>query len=310
MKLIKSLITSSILLLIVSLGAIDDNAGTNGFNFLKINYSAKAAALGGAYTAMSGEVDAFHYNPAALKEVNKRYISTSYISYFDGYNGGSVIYNRPGENQSFALYGEYINSGEIDKYNSDGINEGTFSASDILVGATFSRVIHSMLTIGVNAKYLMETIDDNSATAVAIDLGIVHQPVNERMKIGLAIRNLGYQIIHFSDSEHDEKFPITYAAGLRYKFSDKVYANLEVDKAYGQDVGSAIGVDASVHPMFAVRGGYKLDATDWRTGSKTDFLAGTSFGFGFFWQKFVLDYAISGYGDLGYINQVSLKYSF
>ncbi len=310
MKLIKSLIIGSLLLLIFSLNAIDDNAGTNGFNFLKINYSAKAAALGGAYTAMSGEIDAFHYNPATLKELDGRYVSSSYISYFEGYNGGSIIYGKPLENTTFAIFGEYINSGDIDKYDSDGISEGKFNGSDLLFGASLSKVIHPMLTFGVNAKYLMETIDDNSATAIAFDLGIIHQPENKKMKVGLAIRNIGYQIIHFSDSDYEEKFPLTYAAGLRYLFDEKTVANIEIDKAYGQEIGGAVGFESMIHPMFALRAGYKLDADDWRTGSDTDFLAGTSFGFGFFWNQFVLDYAVSGYGDLGYVNQVSLKLAF
>ena len=62
--------------------------------------------------------------------------------------------------------------------------------------------------------------------------------------------------------------------------------------------------------MLALRGGYKSNAKDWRAGGDNETFAGISFGFGIFWQKYTVDYAIISYGDLGYVNQVSLKYSF
>jgi hypothetical protein len=310
MKLIKTLLICSLLLWVAAGWAIDDNAGTNGFNFLKINYSAKASAMGGAYSAMSGESDAYHFNPATIQEVRKKTISTSYLNYFDGYNGGSVIYTIPGTTDyTLAVFGEYMNSGDVDGYDVSGTSEGTFSASEILLGASFAKNIHPMLTIGINAKYIMETIDSNSATAIAADLGVIHQPENKHLKLGLTIRNLGYQMTYFSDSNYKEKFPVTYAAGLRYTFTEKVLSTIEVDKVAGQEISGALGFESQVHPMFALRGGYKLDSSDWKTGSDLDFLSGLSFGVGMNWKSFNLDYAISNYGDLGLLNHVSLRYN-
>ncbi|MBN2829759.1 MAG: PorV/PorQ family protein [Candidatus Cloacimonetes bacterium] len=310
MKLIKTLLICSLLLFKAVGWAIDDNAGTNGFNFLKINYSAKASSMAGAYTSMSGESDAYHFNPATIMEVTGRTFNTSYLSYFDGYNGGSAIYTIPSESYTLSLFGEYMNSGDIDKLDVDGVNQGTFNASDILIGASFAKIIHPMLTIGVNAKYIMETIDNNSATAIAADFGIIHQPENKHLKVGLTIRNLGYQITYFSDNDYKEKFPLTYAAGLRYTFNEKFLGAIELDKAAGQDVGGALGFEGKIHPMLALRTGYKFDADDWKTGSSTDILSGTSFGVGLNWKAFNLDYAISNYGDLGFLNHISLKYNF
>ena len=308
MKSIKTLLIISFLLLVVASQATDDNAGTNGFNFLKINYSAKAAAMAGAYTAMSGEVDAYHYNPATIREALDRSFSTGYLSYFVGFNGGFAIYNIHGETTSLAFFGEYLSSGEIDALVADGTDTGTYSASDVLLGVSVAREVHPMLTVGVNAKYIMETIDDNSATAIAADVGLIHQPVNKHLKVGLTIRNLGYQVTYFSDSEYKEKFPITYAGGLRYTFSEKVLANIELDKAAGQDIAGGLGADWKVHPMLAIRGGYKFDGSDWNTDS--NYLSGLSVGLGLNWKKLVLDYAISSYGDLGALNHISLRYSF
>ena len=46
--------------------AINPNAGTTGFNFLKIGVGTRAAALGGAYAAVSGNIEASAWNPAGL----------------------------------------------------------------------------------------------------------------------------------------------------------------------------------------------------------------------------------------------------
>ena len=53
----KNLILIMIILLSVFLAAENENAGTSGFTFLNVNYSARAAAMGNAYTGLSNDAD-------------------------------------------------------------------------------------------------------------------------------------------------------------------------------------------------------------------------------------------------------------
>ena len=58
-----------IVLLPILLAAIDEDAGTTGFSFFKVNYSARAAAMASAYTGLSNDANAVFFNPAGLVQV-------------------------------------------------------------------------------------------------------------------------------------------------------------------------------------------------------------------------------------------------
>jgi hypothetical protein len=64
--------------------------------------------------------------------------------------------------------------------------------------------------------------------------------------------------------------------------------------------------------MLALRVGYKTNASDWKAGGDYDAFSGMSFGTGFNLDKYNLkiDYAIVSYGDLGFVNQVTMNYLF
>ena len=58
--------------------AINANAGTPGFSFLKIGVGARAMALGGAYSTATADPEAAAWNPAGLWGINKRMASLSF----------------------------------------------------------------------------------------------------------------------------------------------------------------------------------------------------------------------------------------
>ena len=70
--------------------AINSNAGTTGFNFLKVDVGARSTALGGAYAAVTGDVEATAWNPAGLFGVKRRTAVLSLNSYLIDSQAGFV----------------------------------------------------------------------------------------------------------------------------------------------------------------------------------------------------------------------------
>jgi hypothetical protein len=70
------------------------------------------------------------------------------------------------------------------------------------------------------------------------------------------------------------------------------------------------GLEGQIHPMLIVRGGYNANSADWKTGGDWDWSSGFTFGAGFNWKNYNLDYGISSYGNLGFVNQLTLQYQF
>ncbi len=306
-----------IILLPVILFAQNENAGTSGFTFLKVNYSARAAAMGNAYTGLSNDADAVFFNPAGLVQIDSPQASITYMSYLDGINCGSAAYVYPVDDKtSFAVFAKGLSATE-DRTIADEMGQyagidGTFGMSDFIFGISVARYLIDMLDVGINAKFIQESLDDNSASAVVLDAGIMHQSTNENLKIGIALRNIGKQLTYHTDDEYEEVMPTTLTVGFNYHPQEKFYATADIYKPLDNDIFGRFGLEYQVHSMLALRAGYKTNASDWATGGENDFLSGISFGTGFDLNKYNLkmDYAIVSYGDLGFVNQISVKYLF
>ena len=313
----KNLTMIMIILLPVLLIAENENAGTSGFTFLKVNYSARAAAMGNAYTGLSNDADAVFFNPAGLVQIDSPQASVTYMSYLDGINCGSAVYAYPvNDKTSLAVFAKGLSATE-DRTIADEMGQyvgtdGTFGMSDFIFGISAARFIIDMLDVGINVKFIQESLDDNSASAVVFDAGIMHQSTNENLKVGIAIRNIGKQLTYYTDDEYEEIMPTTLTVGFNYHPKEKLYAIVDIYKPLDNDIFGRFGLEYQVHPILTLRAGYKTNASDWATGGDNEIFSGISFGTGFDLNKYGLkmDYAIVSYGDLGFVNQISVKYLF
>jgi len=306
-----------LIMLIVTAGLLaeDDLAGTTGFAFLKVNYSARATAMGNAYTALSNQSDAVFFNPAGLGEMKATELTVSYMSYFDEIQTGAVSYAfQHNRRMHLAGFIKYMNGSEprtLVDANGEFLGEfGTFGFSNTVLGLGGSYYVNDMLTLGANVKFLIDILDDNNASAVAADLGILHQSTNENLKIGLTLRNFGKQLSSYTNSDYSEELPNLFCLGFSYHPQEKLYVNFDVRKPLDGEYSFLVGTEYQAHKLLAFRAGYKTNADDWKAGGDAEVLSGISFGMGFNWQKYLIDYAVASYGDLGMINNISLTYKF
>lgn len=297
------------------LWSIDENAGTSGFSFLKVKYSARPAALGLAFTGLSDDASAVFFNPSGLVQVKDKQVQATYMNYLDGINCGSLVYVHP-FSEKFAVAGftQFLTANETRTLADAAGNylgtAGEFGVSDLIAGIGLSRYILDILNIGINLKYIQESLDSNSASAVAIDVGLLHQTTNENLKVGIVFRNLGYQLSYYTDSEYTENLPQVMTAGFNYHPNRKLYLLLDIVKPLDLDFSGRFGVEYQIHDNLALRAGYRSEAADWKSGGDLEFFSGMSLGLGFNFRSYKLDYAVNSYGDLGFVNQLTLGYSF
>ncbi len=300
----------------ISLFAVNDDAGTTGFNTFKLAYSARGMAMANAMTAIINNPDGINYNPAAILNLHKSTVSSTWNSYLVETQAGSIqgVWNI----NEFTAYGatvNYLDWGSMEKTEITSNNEyletgETFGARDFIVGLSWAQYINSSIDFGGTLKFVHNTIDTYNASAIALDAGIIHHPLNEKIKVGLVLRNLGLQLSYYTDENYKEELPLTFAAGLSYQISKVVLAAFDLSKPTGQNMTGKLGFEYAIHPLLDLRAGYTTNAADWQTGGSWDWSSGMSFGFGTRWKKCGLDYGISSYGDLGFVNQVTLKYHF
>jgi len=315
--LLRKIVSLSLFVLCVcALFGINDNAGTTGFNNLQIIYSAKAMSMAQAMTGINATIDGLQFNPAAILNVDGIKANTTFSSYLVDTNGGAMHLLVPGGDYvTFGMQLHYLNFGQIDRteitQNNEYLDMGeTFGASNMIFGLTAARYINPSIDMGVTLKYIYDKIDSYSASAVVIDAGMIHHPFNEKIKVGVAVRNLGAQVSYYTKDEYPEKLPFTFAAGLSYQIRPSVLAAIDISKPTGPDLTVRFGVDYKIHPMLNLRAGYSNNSSNWKTGGTWDWASGLTFGTGFNWKDYVLDYGLASYGDLGFINQISVTLKF
>ncbi|MDX9869320.1 MAG: PorV/PorQ family protein [Candidatus Cloacimonadales bacterium] len=314
MKFKRNIILIITLLLCMQLFATHKNAGTAGFQFLKMHYSARALGMANAFTAAKDDVDLVYFNPAGLAKRNSSAMKSNYINYVDDMNGGSFAFVMTyTEQMKAAIFAQYLNSGSMQRtiIADDGSYafDGEFSASEMVIGVSLAQTVHEMLDLGVNVKYMLENLDDESASAAVIDLGLIHQTQNENLVIGASIRNIGLQLSYFTEEKIKEKMPTVLAIGANYTFNEKLCGSLDLVRPLDNDVYAKLGIEYEVVPIMSIRAGFDSRSSDYRAGGTFDAMSGLSAGFGIRYKRYILDYGVASMGDLGWNNQISIGYS-
>ncbi|MEW6103465.1 MAG: UPF0164 family protein, partial [bacterium] len=106
------------LLLVIGLIAfssygIDEKAGISGAQFLNIGVSARASGMGGAYCALSDDVDSICYNPAGLGKIEKKGIGFMHSRYLNEVNYEYLAGVMPLGNQGIGIALSLLNSSRI-----------------------------------------------------------------------------------------------------------------------------------------------------------------------------------------------------
>jgi hypothetical protein len=152
---------------------------------------------------------------------------------------------------------------------------------------------------GVALKYIREMIDQETATAIAVDLGGRVALGQTGLTLGAALQNLGGEATFISES-----FPLprTLRAGAALSraipsLTGKGALSAEVRKARGDDSRVHVGGEFEYQEKVALRAGAKFGYDD----------ESLSFGLGLIRSRFHFDYALVPLSsDLGTSHFISL----
>ncbi len=296
----KILVTVSLVILTATA-----SAGTTGFAFLQVPTGARAVAMGGAFTAVSGDPMGLYWNPATLAGMQKQMFTSTYTGYLMDMQAGFAGWVNPGDNDMVGVSVNYFYGGSFKRTsmtNPTGNGE-EFSTNSVSLGGTYVYKFTPVLAVGTTARFVYSSIDTYSGNAFMVDLGAWYKP--GLVSYGFAVRNAGIQTKAFY--QDNDPLPTTIAAGASAEFlDDKLLVALDVSYPFHGNFDTALGVEYSPVDMLSIRAGGNLhdkDAADNAGGSIIDALA---FGAGTNWNRFSLDYAFKPFADLGNIHRFSL----
>ncbi len=296
------------LILVVTLVGIDPNAGTTGFDFLRLTPTAREAAMGGA--AVGGALDpmGFWFSPAhaAAAEIPRAHVG--YLNYVAGVQTGSAAYSQPvGTDKGVGFGIIYLNSGTMKRTNERGEELGTFGVSYADLNLSGAMRVGDALSVGVGLQGLYGSIDTFFGMGLAGNVGATYRLPVDGLTAGLAVKNVGYQLKTFQAGR--DPMPIDFGLGLGYQPNPSLNLVLDAHKPIDNRINIRAGVEGWVADLLAVRVGYSTDGVDLKAGGGSDILAGVTTGLGFRWHGYQLDYCFIPMVELGVAHRLSLAFS-
>ncbi len=189
--------------------------GENVYSFLQLTNAARVSALGGENVSLNdNDINLVFHNPALLNDRMNSHMNLNYVNYFAGVNYGyaSYAFERKGIG-TLAGGIHYVDYGRFDRNDQFGVQHGTFRAAEYAFNLICSRtLIDSVLAVGVNVKPLFSIYEQYISVGLVSDVGMIYTNHSSNTSVGLAVKNLGLQIISFSGTR--ERVPFEIQVGL------------------------------------------------------------------------------------------------
>ncbi len=286
-RLVVFLATFAVLTALPQGSVAGTDGGRTGADFLRIGWGARAAAMGGAFTAVSQGAEATYWNPAGLAFMDSPgQFTFGHLSWYQDVNveHGAVAF-RAGERMAFGAAVTYLGYGAIDAYGRDGAPTGAkVDAFDWAAGISSAIAVTDELAFGATARFVNQRLDDISASAAGFDIGATLDM--GRVSLAVVAANLG-PALSFDGISASQPATIRLGAAIQ-PLGPGLLTGLEVRRDLsGATTAIRHGAELSFDDTYFLRGGYSLIPGNDDRG----LIQQTAIGAGLRWGSAVIDYA-------------------
>ena len=308
--------------------------GTTVANFLTIPVGPRASAMGGAFTAIANDATTAFWNPSGLSRLTRNEFTASTAEWLVGTRLNWVgLAFKLDEDNAIGISVNQLDYGEEEITTAQKPN-GTgekWSASDISIALSYSRNLTDRFSIGGTAKYVTQNIWNESASAFALDIGLLFYTQLPGLRLGMNISNFGTEMkldgkdllqpidIDPSNAGNNPNIsgglltdswplPLTFTVGVGYDVINNetwlVTAAVDALIPNNQNTYGNMGLEITWDNLISLRGGYnslgKYDAQEGLTAG-----VGIQYDFGTFYAKF--DYSYTDFGIFDSISRFALS---
>ena len=288
----------------------------NTFDFLRLDGSARAGALGGSFVSNNDDADVIFYNPAGLDLLEGNPASFSFVKHLMDINLASLSYSTNIEDIGrFGAAIKYINYGSFEEADDFGNRTGEFNAGEFAFVVGYANQLDENFYYGANAKFIYSGIADRSSTAMALDLGLHYSIPDQNWNFGFAILNLGGQLSKYYNTAEDLPLDITIGFSKRlenlplrlsvdfHKLNEKRDDFIQKFKAF------TVGAEFTLSKVMKLRFGYNNERrSEFKIGT-TAGIAGFNAGLGVKISDYQFDYGYSSLGLVGGLHRIGISTS-
>lgn len=281
---------------------------TSSAAFLKIPVSADAIALGGNAVVLANGVSGISANPAALGFIKQQEVQTSYGSHLEGYQFFNAAYGYRGGLMNAGVSLTRVAASDFEGRDAQGAPTGGFGASDMALALSAAKSFKN-LSLGLSVKYISSAIENESASAAAVDAGLVFlgdKYAAHPCKLGISLRNLGSPMKYAGKSE---PLPLTASAALAVNIAGSVEAGVNISNNLTENTFEfGFGMGLNVADSLSLTGGLSRDLGSAAVPGAFPFRLNA--GLGFKVSNYMLSYGFVPLGELGNIQRMSVTLKF
>lgn len=201
---------------------------TSSLQFLKVMPTARATAMGDAFSTLATGADAVFWNPAGVALAhNLEFTGTLSLWLFDSRQGALSFATPMGDWGSLGVQLQYVDYGSMQETSVDqlrfvgdpsagnynpGLTGRTFSPFSYVIGISYARQLTDKFAAGVTAKFVNESLWEGSTASVInpstgqaeavntfarlflFDFGMQYNTGFRSICLGVSIQNFGQQV--------------------------------------------------------------------------------------------------------------------
>jgi len=287
------------------------------YDFLRVDMSARAGALGGSFVSNNDDVDVLFYNPAGIAPLQNSPVSLSFVKHLLDINLFSLAYSTEFENIGrFGTALKYINYGTFDAADEFGNRTGEFNAGEFAFLICYAGEFEENFYYGVNAKVIYSSIAENSSSALATDIGLQYAIPSQQINIAAGVTNLGKQVSSYMNTEED--LPVDVSIGISKRLEnlpvrlslDFHRLNDEREEFYQHFKGFTIGAEFYLSKVLNLRLGYDNERRSELKVGSTSGIAGFNAGLGVLISEYQFNYGYSSLGLVGAMHRIGISTAF
>jgi len=281
---------------------------TSAAGFLKLPVSADAIALGGNAVVLGKGIGSVTANPAMLSFISHQEFQTSYGPHLENYRFFNASYGRRDPFINTGLSFTRVAADDFEGRDARGAPTGAFGAADTAFNLSAARIFDD-LSLGMTFKYINSAIENESASALAVDAGLVFlgdKYAAWPCDLGFSIRNLGTSMKYISKRE---PLPLTASAALAVTILGSVKAGINVsDNLAENSFEFGLGMNFSPIDNFSLSGGLSRDPA--KTAAYDSMPLRLNAGLEVKVSDFMFGYGFMPVGELGSFQRMTLGLRF
>ncbi len=278
------------------------NALESGAEFLNIDPSARAAAMGNAQSALALGAESAWSNPAGLLGLRGRELAFMKADWPEDGTYSAAAFAAPiKDGWSGAFSYARLDYGGFEGRDENRAATGSFEAADRAFALSAAGPIGGGFGLGVTARHFSSYIAGRTASALSADAGLTAR-LSAPVRLGLAVRNMGGGMDYGYGTS---RLPLSVSLGAAVNLLPGMALAADVKRlVYDRETTVSVGTEYMLGGAMTMRGGYAA-----RMGG-ADMLGGFSGGLGVMMSGLRLDYSFTPFAGFGSSKRLTMALAF